>query len=326
MVSIKPQVLSLTKQAFALAAPPDGTILSGPLLPVMGARHWPLDLGPVRAQLAAVGKDSLPIALALVLEDNDPDVDITGTVVAEQLAGVATVRGVAVVSEAEVLELLAASSPEIKKINGIINIKTSECMQKIISVINDLVGGEFSGEQAAEAWATALLVTGMGKKFMSTKMLELLRHGPPAGTPGSTLDASPATTDSVHTPVRSPAPVATESQPRPRPLAPVTPSATTLDEMKPSTMLTVDDIVRLFSVSRSFAYELKGHVPSFNFGGLRFRKGDIEDYLRSRERRPTRLVHRPPRRSGTPVASAGSDDEEVLPGLTRRELKKKAGF
>lgn len=43
--------------------------------------------------------------------------------------------------------------------------------------------------------------------------------------------------------------------------------------------LSVADVVELYGVSRSFAYGLKRFVPHFKFGGLKFRRLDIERFL-----------------------------------------------
>lgn len=318
MVSVKPFLLSLTKAAFALGVPPDGTVTTGMLRPVLGARRWPPDVSAVRAQLTAAADAAGQVDLVLVLEAGDADPELTGAAVAAQLAGVARLRGVAVVERADVVGVLAAVKPEIA---------SDFSDDSVIAAVNTLVSSDFTGVQASEAWATSLLVTGMGKKFSTTTMLELLRQGPPAPVPRRVPEVNPVSDHEEGPPVQAPGPGAADRRQLVPTPAPVTPTVPTLDDMKPSTMLTVDDIVRLFSVSRSFAYELKGHVPFFNFGGLRFRKGDIEDYLRSRERRPTSLLNRKNPRGGTLVAStAGDDDEEVVPGVTRRELRKKAGF
>lgn len=90
-----------------------------------------------------------------------------------------------------------------------------------------------------------------------------------------------------------------------------------------ATLLTVADVVALFQVSRSFAYSLKCKIPHTKFGGLRFRKADIEDYLATHTRTPVTNSSRP-RPRGMPVALRRLD--EVVPGMTREELKKKAGF
>lgn len=98
-------------------------------------------------------------------------------------------------------------------------------------------------------------------------------------------------------------------------------SSTTFPEL-----LTVAQLAEFFGVSRSAAYRLSRRLRSYRAPGvgLRFRRSDAEAYLEAHGRDPGAAVH-PIRRRGTRVASAGDDlDAEVLPGLTRRQLREQA--
>lgn len=44
-------------------------------------------------------------------------------------------------------------------------------------------------------------------------------------------------------------------------------------------LLSPADVVRIYGVSRSFAYGLKRWIPFYKFGGLKFRRSDIERFL-----------------------------------------------
>lgn len=92
-------------------------------------------------------------------------------------------------------------------------------------------------------------------------------------------------------------------------------------------VLTVDEVAALLGISRSAAYRLRRHVPSYRLPGvgLRFARADIEAWIAAHRRDPAAAIAAPARRRGTRVASArDDDDEEVLPGLTRRQLREQA--
>jgi hypothetical protein len=93
-----------------------------------------------------------------------------------------------------------------------------------------------------------------------------------------------------------------------------------------STLLTVADVVTLYEVSKSYVYTLRSKIPSNSFGGLRFRKGDIERYLAAHQQQPTPRLNRKPTRSGTWVAKRPAGGDEIVPGLTRAALKAATGL
>lgn len=91
--------------------------------------------------------------------------------------------------------------------------------------------------------------------------------------------------------------------------------------------LSIHEIVIIYGISRAAAYDLRRRIRSYRFYGVRFRRAEVEAFLESTARPPEPLAESRIR-AGMSLASlpTGGDDEEVLPGLTRGELKKKAGF
>lgn len=93
-------------------------------------------------------------------------------------------------------------------------------------------------------------------------------------------------------------------------------------------LLTVQQLADLLGIVRSSAYRLVRHLPVYRVPGVgvRLRRSDVEAWLASHRRNHVGTTPRSHRR-GTPVASARDDDDaEVLPGLTRRQLKEQAEF
>lgn len=64
-----------------------------------------------------------------------------------------------------------------------------------------------------------------------------------------------------------------------RPLPRLEPGA-----LPPESLLSVTEIMQLYGVSRSYVYGLRGQVPCFRFGGLRFRRCDLEAFLHEQRR------------------------------------------
>lgn len=96
-----------------------------------------------------------------------------------------------------------------------------------------------------------------------------------------------------------------------------------------SEWLTVQDLATRFGISRSAAYRLVKHIPSHRLPGvgLRFRLVDVETFEQAAKFRRVPDAATPRRRAaGMPVALESDDDEVVFEGMTRRELREKAGW
>lgn len=91
--------------------------------------------------------------------------------------------------------------------------------------------------------------------------------------------------------------------------------------------LTVHDLADRFGISRSAAYRLSQRLPSYRLPGIgvRFKLSDVEAFEGQFRREPVAgRGSGAARRIGMRVAS--DDDQVVIDGLTRRQLKEKAGF
>lgn len=94
-------------------------------------------------------------------------------------------------------------------------------------------------------------------------------------------------------------------------------------------LLSIPDLITIYGMSRSAAYRLGRVVPSHRLPGvgLRFARADIDAWLSDHRRVP--CPPSSPRRKrmhGMQFASGSDDDEVVFEGMTRRQLKEKAGW
>jgi hypothetical protein len=94
-------------------------------------------------------------------------------------------------------------------------------------------------------------------------------------------------------------------------------------------LLSAADLADLLGIAVSSAYRLARVIPSYKLPGvgLRFHRADVEAFTQAHRRDPAvgARPQCPARGVGMRLATA-DDDEEVLPGLTRRVLKEQAGF
>jgi excisionase family DNA binding protein len=95
----------------------------------------------------------------------------------------------------------------------------------------------------------------------------------------------------------------------------------------PRTWLSISQVAEYLGISRATAYRLARRVRSFPTPGvgLRFLRDDIDSYVEGQGRAPVAtdfpIANEPGSRVGCRDGAV-----EVLPGLTREELKRKAGF
>ena len=95
--------------------------------------------------------------------------------------------------------------------------------------------------------------------------------------------------------------------------------------------LTAKQVAALLNCSLDAVYELRysGLLRSTKMPrvGVRFQRADIEEFWLAHTRRPDAKVTNSPELPRGPRAGRSRDgDEEVIPGLSRAELKKIAGF
>jgi len=91
--------------------------------------------------------------------------------------------------------------------------------------------------------------------------------------------------------------------------------------------LTTEQVMTYLGISRSGVERIKKAVPWRKAPGVgvRFKRSDIDRYLEEYRIDPPELTPTHPIRDrGTPIAKG--DDVEVLPGVTRAQLKEQAGF
>lgn len=99
-------------------------------------------------------------------------------------------------------------------------------------------------------------------------------------------------------------------------------------------LITVRQLSAMLNISKSSAHRIAGIIGVFRLpaGGLRVRREDVDRFLAEHYHRgesddgaagASASVASPAVRSGTVAAVTLSDDDEVLPGLSRRELKRR---
>lgn len=264
----------------------------------MGAGS-PLALAPV---LSMFPESRDPVEILLVLGDGGPD-DVELQVIMLQHAHLNSIRiiGVTTVTPATVLTHLGLPADT--------DITSSAGRTAFTEAINSTVGGTFDAEDFDAAFVVAMAAAGAAGPWSVPQIFEML-PAPKSQTPRpvtSTDDAAP--------------PLARADQ-RVDPVLPDPACQTEPD------LLTVDDLAAALQISRSAAYRLASRVPGARIPGvgLRFRRQDLEAFVEASKRRtvPPPKPKRPGLRHGMRVA--GDDDVEILPGLTRRQLREKAGF
>ena len=89
--------------------------------------------------------------------------------------------------------------------------------------------------------------------------------------------------------------------------------------------LTVAEVANYLGISRTSVTRLKQLIPWVKAPGVgvRFRLDDVERFLDEHRVVPPTVR---PARHVIRAATAVGDDVEVVPGLTRRQLREKAGF
>lgn len=96
----------------------------------------------------------------------------------------------------------------------------------------------------------------------------------------------------------------------------------------PNESLTVQQVAEILNCSIESVYDLRSRnlVASTKMPevGVRFLRGDIEDYVAKHTRHPVRTSRAS--KSRTRGRSSSRDQEEVVPGITREELKRRVGF
>ncbi len=99
------------------------------------------------------------------------------------------------------------------------------------------------------------------------------------------------------------------------------------NNQKSKVWLNIQQVTDYLGISRAAAYRLVQRIRSFPAPGvgLRFLRDDIDAYVEGECRAPIATEFSPPAPPRFRIAETG-DDEEVLPGLTREELKRRAGF